>query len=98
MKNEVIRAGISDYKAETANIRYFLREPKTIQQWQDWLWRRVPVLKTKTVKMGPSAIQLGQGWKDISCRYADLLTYLCMVGDVERVRGEAVTVYRWVGD
>lgn len=97
MDNDAIRAGIEAYAVEIANIKHFLRETKTIRQWQDWLWRRVPVLKAKTTKLGPSTIRLGQGCTDISCRYTDLLTYLCRVGDVKRVREPGTTTYVWVG-
>lgn len=97
MQNGTIRAGISHYAAEIANIRYFLREQRTILEWQDWLRRRVPKLKAVTTRLGPSTILLGQGWKDISCRYTDLLTYLCKLGDVERCR-DGMTTYKWVAE
>jgi hypothetical protein len=94
----VIRDGISCYTVETKNIRYFLREYRSILEWQDWLRLRVPKLSAKTERLPPSAIRLGQGWGDIACRYTDLLTYLVMCGDIERNRDDGEVVYKWVGE
>lgn len=88
---------VSYYQPEIANIRFFMREPRTIIEWQDWLRRRMPKLARHTVKIPPSAVPLGQGWTDLACRYTDLLTICCMLGMVKRERG-AVTVYQWIGE
>jgi hypothetical protein len=97
MDDNALWRAISAYEPEISNIRYFLREKRTISEWQDWLWKRMPRLTAKTVKIRPSMVVLGGGWDDLAPRYTDLLTSLCKLGSVERVRYAHTTTYKWVG-
>lgn len=95
-KKDLIWAGIKEYEAEIGNIRYFLREKRTIIEWQDWLRVRVPKLKAVTAKVSPTTRKLGQGWNAQASRYTDLLTYLCMLGSVIRDHApDGMRTYVW---
>ena len=85
------------YQAELANIRYFFREKRTMSEWQDWLWRKMPKLKAVTVKVPPYAPRIGR-WgatqtSDKAVLYTDLLTLLVSKGDVLRTRTRHQTTY-----
>ena len=99
---DAIRRSISAYEVEIANIRYFLREKRTISEWQDWLWRRVPKFAKETTKLTPSTRVIGRWGTDNACKsrealYTDLLTLLVKCGAVERTRLTDTTTYKWVG-
>lgn len=97
-EKDEIRLSIAAYEAEISNLRYFLREKRSISDFQDWVWRRMPKLTAKTTKLRPSTRILGRwedGCTDMAVRYTDLLTLLCKIGDVERVRYPHTTTYRW---
>jgi len=91
-----INSGIQAYDAEIANIKYFLREERGINEWQNWLHKRVPKLAKHTTKLTPSTMILGGGFSDLSCRYTDLLTLLCKGGNVLRTRTKWDVRYKWV--
>lgn len=97
-KNEEILHSISAYEVELKNIRFFLREKRTISEWQDWLWRRVSKFTGETTKFRPSTRVLGrwEGGKDRAVLYTDLLTCLCAAGAVIRERLPHTTTYKWV--
>jgi hypothetical protein len=97
MEPDYIARGIAPYDAEIANIRYFFRQKRTMNEWQDWLWRRMPKLRAVTTKLPPYAIRLGT-WgagktPDLAVRYTDLLTYMVMAGMIVRERLPHTTTY-----
>lgn len=97
-----ILASVAAYEIEIKNIRHFLREKRTVSEWQDWLWRRVSKLTGQTTKLRPSTRILGRWGPDNACvdknvLYTDLLTCLCAGGVVERVSLGHTTTYKWVG-
>ena len=101
MENDAIRRSIAAYEVEIANIRYFLREKRSISEWQDWLWRRVPKFTKETTKLTASTRILGRWGTDNACKsrevlYTDLLTLLVKCGDVVRERFPHTTTYKWV--
>lgn len=97
MDEQYLERALGPYKAEIANIRYFLREKRTVSQWQDWLWRKMPKLTAVTVKVPPHAPRLGR-WgaaesPDRAVLHTDLLTLLVQRGDIVRERSRHTTTY-----
>lgn len=91
MNDDHIAKGIAPFAAELVNIRYFFRQPRTTQQWQDWLWRRMPKLKAVTHPIPPRALNLGR-WGahkgfDRAVLYSDLLTCLVKIGEITKRGG-----------
>jgi hypothetical protein len=95
MTDDQIYASIEPYAAELSNIKYFLRERRTIFEWQDWLHKKMPKLARQTTKVPPSARVLTTS-TNLAVRYTDLLTLLCKCGRVERVREPHMTHYKWI--
>ena len=97
MNADVIKTGIAPFEVELSNIRYFLREERTVIEWQDWLRLRVPKLKAVTTKVPARALNIGRWGQgetfDRSVLYTDLLTCLIQVGEVVRRRTAGMTFY-----
>lgn len=102
MDNAHIRRGIEHYAVEISNIRHFFKSPKTMSQWQDWLWKRMPRLKAVTSgPKPPYTFRLGY-WGtnkpknafDRAVLYTDLLTYLVQLGEIEKMQEKTGTVFR----
>jgi hypothetical protein len=102
MTPEAAKRFVAFYSPEVANIRFFLREKRTVSEFQDWLWKRVPKLKAVTTKVPHDLYRIGVWGKDNTAhqavRYTDLLTCLVMIGGVERSQGPLGAEYQVVVD